>query len=246
MLKPSVKLWLKSGKVSVLGSGRTRLLRMIHEYGSLTKAAAAMKMSYRHAWGIIQDIQQKVGGQVIRTSRGGSGGGGAALTKLGKKLLEQYESYEREIERVLKYGPKPSIAVDGIILENGAIILIRRGKPPFKDKLALPGGFVEYNETTEEAVIREINEELGIKTNIKSLVGVYSDPGRDPRHHVISVVYELEPKSTEYKAGDDAAGFEKMPLKKLKKEDLKDLAFDHGKIIFDLINKRMLREEDDE
>jgi 8-oxo-dGTP diphosphatase len=211
---------------------------MIHEYGSITQAAAVMNMSYRHAWGIIQHIQESVGDKILITTRGGSKGGGARLTNLGKKLLEQYESFEREIENVLKYGPKPYLTVDGVIFDDEYLVLIRRGNPPFKGKLALPGGFVEHNETTEEAVVREIYEELGIKTKIKQLIGVYSEPGRDPRHHTISVVYELEPESRKYKAGSDAAGFERIPWKNLKKKELEDFAFDHGTIIFEVINRK--------
>jgi len=232
MLKPSVKLWLKKGKTSVIGSGRARLIRAIKDEGSIVKAAQIMKMSYRHAWGIVRQISQSVGGDIVITVRGGKHGGGAKLTALGERILKKFEENEFEIEKLVKYGPRPAITVDGIIVENNKyLILIRRKNPPFKGHLALPGGFVENNETTEEAVMREVKEELGVDTEIKSLFGVYSEPSRDPRQHTISIVYELEPISTKFKAGDDAAKFERIPIKEISIEHYPDLAFDHDQII---------------
>jgi len=239
MLTPSVKLWLKKGKLSIIGSGRVRLLRAIEKYGSITKAAKSMNMSYRHAWGIIKKIQDSVGKDIVITTHGGEHGGGAKLTEYGKKILMQYEQHEWEIEKLIKYGPRPALAVDGVIFDKlGDIVLIRRKNSPFKGKLALPGGFVENNETTEAAVKREVKEELGIETRIKRLVGVYSEPKRDPRQHIVSVVYELEPLSTKFKAGDDAAEFEIVPIEVLTKSGLDTLAFDHGKIIADILSKK--------
>ena len=237
MLKPSVKLWLKKGKVSVIGSGRARLLQAISEHGSISKAAAEMNMSYRHAWGIVRNIRDSVDDDVVITKRGGRVGGGTELTKLGKQILKQYLENEKEIENLLRYGPKPSLAVDGVVVDkNNNLILIRRKNPPYKGQLALPGGFVEIDETTEAAVMREIREELGIKTRVKRLLGVYSDPKRDPRQHIVSVVYELEPLSEKFKAGDDAAAFERVPVPGLKK--ITNLAFDHDKIVSDVFFKK--------
>ncbi len=236
MLKPYAKLWLKKGQLSVIGSGRARLLRAVAEHGSISKAAKAMGMSYRHAWGIIKQIRTSLGEEVIVTTRGGSSGGGTNLTEFGERILKQYEDNEKGIERLLKYGPKPVLAVDGVIFtERDEIVLIRRGKPPFNGQLALPGGFVEAGETTEQAVVREVQEELGVKSKIKRLVGVYSDPHRDPRHHTISIVYELESLSTKFKAGDDAADYEIIKLSD--KNSWSELAFDHTKIIKDALQK---------
>jgi 8-oxo-dGTP diphosphatase len=234
MLKPMAKLWFKKGKVSIIGEGRSQLLRAVEEHGSIAKAASAMGMSYRHAWGIIRHIREVLGDEIVKTTRGGTHGGGAFLTARGKEILDQYEQTEREIRQILKYGPKPALAVDGIIFDkDNNLVLIRRKNPPFKGQLAIPGGFVEYNETTEEAVKREIREELGIPTQIIGLVGVYSEPSRDPRQHIVSVVYLLEPLSNKFKAGDDALAYEIIHHKSIKK--LRDLAFDHDRIISDAI-----------
>ena len=126
---------------------------------------------------------------------------------------------------------KPSIAVDGVLIKNGKILLIKRKNEPFKGKWALPGGFVEYGEKVEDAVLREFQEEVGIKAKIKKLLGVYSDPKRDPRGHVISVVFLLEAEG-EPKAGDDAADAKFFSL-----DELPPLAFDHEKIIKDAIRE---------
>ena len=123
----------------------------------------------------------------------------------------------------------PKLTVDGVILENGEILLIKRKGEPFKGKWALPGGFVEYNEKVEDAVIREIREETGVNAEIKELVGVYSDPKRDPRGHTVSIVFLLDIISGEIKCGDDACNAKFFNLKKLP-----DLSFDHDIIISDV------------
>jgi 8-oxo-dGTP diphosphatase len=237
MQRLSAKLWLKSGEASIIGSGRARLLRAIDEYGSITKAAESMNMSYRHAWGILRMIRDAVGEEIITTSRGGKSGGGAQLTAYGRQLLRQFDDNEHLIKRLLKYGPRPALTVDGVIFDDsGKLVLIRRKNPPFKGQLALPGGFVENNETTEDAIRREIKEEVGINVKIKRLIGVYSDPSRDPRQHIVSVVYELEAESMKLKAGDDAAAVELVVPEKILKSGT--IGFDHSKIISDAIRLR--------
>ncbi len=124
----------------------------------------------------------------------------------------------------------PALTVDGVLIEDGRILLIKRGREPFKGKWALPGGFVEYGERVEDAVIREFKEETGLDTEIKALVGVYSDPKRDPRGHTVSIAYLLERKGGELKGGDDASDANFFDI-----EGLPELAFDHAKIIEDAL-----------
>ena len=128
----------------------------------------------------------------------------------------------------------PKITADGIIINDDEIVLIKRKNDPFKGKWALPGGYVEYGESTEEAVKREVFEETGLKTNISKLVGVYSDPSRDPRGHTITVVYLLNALDWEFRAGDDASD-----VKLFKLQNLPDLSFDHELIIKE-VKKRFL------
>lgn len=116
------------------------------------------------------------------------------------------------------------------------MVLIRRGRPPFQGMWALPGGFVDYGETVENAVLREVREETGIEGKIISLVGVYSDPGRDPRGHTVSIAYIVVGKRDRMRRGDDAeqARIFRFPPSL-------SLAFDHGQIVADAV--RLLREK---
>ena len=120
----------------------------------------------------------------------------------------------------------PALTVDGVLIEGGKILLIRRGREPFKGKWALPGGFVEYGEKVEDAVIREFKEETGLDAEIIKLLGVYSDPTRDPRGHTVSIVYFLKRKGGGLKEGDDADEVRFFSL-----DDLPELAFDHERIV---------------
>ena len=131
--------------------------------------------------------------------------------------------------------PKPKtplLTVDAVILINKKedIVLIRRKNPPFKNSYALPGGFVEIGESVEDACIREVYEETNIKVKIVKQIGVFSDPKRDPRGHIVTVAYLCKPrtKNEKPKAQDDAAALEIIPLSKI--PSLK-LAFDHMQII---------------
>ena len=126
----------------------------------------------------------------------------------------------------------PSITADGILIKNQKILLVKRKNKPFKGKWALPGGFVEYEEKTEDTVIREVLEETGLKTKINQLAGVYSDPERDPRGHNITVVYILDIIGGELVAGDDASDVKFFNVK-----ELPDLSFDHNKIINEVLQR---------
>jgi len=125
----------------------------------------------------------------------------------------------------------PLLTVDAVILYNSKdIILIRRKNPPFQGDLALPGGFVDIGETVENACIREAQEETNLKVKITKLIGIFSDPKRDPRGHTVTIAFLCEPvdKRKKLKAQDDAADVEIVPLIEIPK--LK-LAFDHMEII---------------
>ena len=123
----------------------------------------------------------------------------------------------------------PMVTVDAIIEQDGKILLIKRKDEPFAGAWALPGGFVEYNESTEDAIIREAKEETNLDIAIKTLLGVYSKPGRDPRGHVISICY-LASATGEEKGGTDASDAKFFSPVEIRG---KNLAFDHGKILED-------------
>ncbi|AKB80494.1 ADP-ribose pyrophosphatase [Methanosarcina horonobensis HB-1 = JCM 15518] len=121
----------------------------------------------------------------------------------------------------------PSLTVDTVILFKNKLVLVRRKNPPFEGKFALPGGFVEIGESTEEAASREAFEETGLSVEIIKLIGVYSDPERDPRRHTVSVCY-LAKGEGYLKSGSDADAVELFEF-----DSIPDLAFDHNKMIND-------------
>jgi len=126
----------------------------------------------------------------------------------------------------------PVLTVDGVIIKNHSIVLVKRSKPPFERQYALPGGFVEYGETVERALIREIVEETGLKVKIKNLIGVYSDPNRDPRGHIISLAFQAQIIGGELSSGSDASEVRLFDIRNLPR-----LAFDHEKIIQDALTR---------
>ncbi|MDQ7031352.1 MAG: NUDIX hydrolase [Desulfonauticus sp.] len=127
----------------------------------------------------------------------------------------------------VKTYKNPFPTVDIIIPVDQKVILIERRNPPFG--WAIPGGFVDYGESVEQAALREAKEETGLEVSLRTLLGVYSDPKRDPRFHTISIVFVAEPKDlSTLKAGDDAARVKFFALK-----SLPELAFDHQKILSD-------------
>lgn len=145
-------------------------------------------------------------------------------------------------------GPLPTV---DIIVESAAgdthdtppgVVLIKRRNPPLG--WALPGGFVDQGETVERAALRELREETGLDGELVALLGVYSDPARDPRLHTVSVTYIARASGTAV-GGDDATqaivlGGEAL-LALVRGEPGPDglrLAFDHAKILDDYLEWR--------
>jgi len=130
----------------------------------------------------------------------------------------------------MKKPKSPILTVDGIFLDDGKVLLVRQAKYPFFGSWVLPGGHVEYRERIEEAIKREMKEELGVSVKIKKLFGVYSDPKRDPRYHTVAVVYLLEKKKGKICLSKEASEFRYFSLKNLPKK----IGFDHREILNDL------------
>jgi len=135
---------------------------------------------------------------------------------------------------VIKIYKNPLLTVDIVILcPDDTIILIKRKKNPYEGFWALPGGFVEYGERVEEAAIREAYEETGLKVELDHLLGVYSDPERDPRGHIISICFIAHKIGGKLRADTDAKEVSKFKWEELKKIKL---AFDHAIILKDAYN----------
>jgi len=139
--------------------------------------------------------------------------------------------------------PRPAYTADNLIFlvpddvdDYQKILLIKRSNDPFKDHWALPGGYVNLGETSEEAARREALEETGLKLpGLPHLVGIFDDPNRDPRGWVVSAAYAwyLPEMLLQFvQAGDDAKDAQWFSV-----NDLPNLAFDHLQII----NKHLKR-----
>jgi 8-oxo-dGTP diphosphatase len=120
----------------------------------------------------------------------------------------------------------PLPTADVVIEVGDRVVLVRRKNPP--RGWAIPGGFVDVGETVEFAAVREALEETGLHVTLTALLGVYSDPARDPRHHTISTVYVGRA------SGDPAGGDDAAEARLFGEDDLPSpIAFDHAKILAD-------------
>lgn len=125
------------------------------------------------------------------------------------------------------------LACDAVLIENGAVLLVKRARGPSLGMWALPGGHINGGETAEACLKREMMEETGLGVEPVRLVGVYSDPGRDPRK-TISLAYLVRRTGGSPRAGDDAGEASWHPLGALPK-----LAFDHARILADALALKM-------
>jgi 8-oxo-dGTP diphosphatase len=132
--------------------------------------------------------------------------------------------------RELAVPETPKLTVDVVIPAEEGVVLIRRRYEPFEGQWALPGGFVEVGETVEEAAVREVAEETGLAVELSRLVGVYSEPDRDPRGHNVSVAFLAVVLSGDLVAATDAAEVAVLD------PDAVELAFDHRGILNDALS----------
>ncbi|HOW31382.1 MAG TPA: NUDIX hydrolase [Bacteroidales bacterium] len=136
--------------------------------------------------------------------------------------------------------PRPAVTVDAAVFrsaDNGfEVLLIRRGNEPFKGMWALPGGFVNMDETLEEAVARELKEETSLDNVELEQLHTFSAVNRDPRHRTISTVFYgiIDQESMEARAGDDASETRWFSI-----GNLPSMAFDHDRVV-DMAVKRMV------
>jgi 8-oxo-dGTP diphosphatase len=144
------------------------------------------------------------------------------------------------MEYCYKY-PRPALTVDAIVIARdlpspSSILLIQRKSDPYKGKWALPGGFVDVDETVKEAAVRELKEETGVEGIELEQFHVFDAPHRDPRERTISVVYYgFTDRILKVKGSDDAQDAKWFPL-----DALPELAFDHEQIIERFMRKLII------
>lgn len=128
----------------------------------------------------------------------------------------------------------PTPTVDTIIQKGNKVLLVERKRDPFKQMMVLPGGFINEGERVEDAAIREVKEETSLDIVLDNILGVYSDPSRDPRGHIMSTVFigKISDNSDKKEpiAGDDAATTKWVDLVSIEEEQF---GFDHKKILMD-------------
>ncbi|MBQ3248569.1 MAG: NUDIX hydrolase [Alistipes sp.] len=134
-----------------------------------------------------------------------------------------------ELKYSYKY-PHPAMASDCVIFGFDGVsirvLLIQRGVEPFKGKWALPGGFMNIDETAEECARRELEEETGLKDTVVEQFYTFSEVGRDPRERVVSVAHYALVRLSEVKGGDDAS-----MARWFAQDEIPSLAFDHDHIL---------------
>ena len=132
--------------------------------------------------------------------------------------------------------PRPAVTADCVVItseEEPRVLLIERGEEPFKGCWAIPGGFLNMDETTEQCAIRELEEETGLKIDKANQIGAYCKVDRDPRGRTISVAYlAIVERPLEVSGQDDAAKAKWFPV-----NALPPLAFDHDEIMADAMAK---------
>ena len=126
--------------------------------------------------------------------------------------------------------PRPAVTVDIVVFSDDVldVVLIQRKHPPFEGHWALPGGFIEMEESLEASALRELEEETGVTDVTLTEVGTFGAPFRDPRGRVITIAYAtvVEKSTLNLEAGSDAS-----EVAWFSKTDLPKLAFDHSEII---------------
>lgn len=137
--------------------------------------------------------------------------------------------------------PRPCVTVDAVVFRKKdgkwEVLLIQRKNEPYRGQWAFPGGFIDMEETLEEAVVRELEEETGLKGVMLEQLKAFSAIDRDPRHRTIGIAFYgfVDEKDSEANGGDDAEkaqwfGIDRMP----------PLAFDHGDIFAAALEKLSL------
>lgn len=217
---------LEEDGVLLLDEPLAELLRALQRGATLEKALTRSGLSYGQVSRWRRAVGQALGADPLARE-----GRRLTVSEAGRGLLLEFQRRNTSVRVVLTQGLRvPLLAVDGLVLMKGRLVAVKRRYEPYRDRYCLPGGMVEYGESVEAAVVREVREETGLETRVEGLVGVYSDPARDPRGHVISVALALEPVGGQLASGTDAEAVGLLDL-----ERLPEMGFDHDRIVADFL-----------
>jgi len=212
-------------------------LRAAYAAGLMEGVVRRLESVALAAVGLSQGVSPVIAGKVlaqeaIRVARSGD----ASLKRIILCCAEEtaFRSFEKTVRGYVRHFLDaliwgPFVTVDAIIETAGGIVLVERSNPPLG--FALPGGFVDYGESLEEAVVREAREETGLELKDLEQFHTYSDPRRDPRFHTITTVFSARAEAAP-RAGDDAAAVRVVPITEIRGLSF---AFDHGEVLRDWI-----------
>ena len=230
LFETECEIKLTKGGEIIIDGRHALLLERISSKGSIELAAEGLGIPLDEA----RDWLDRIGDALETPAVLKGPEGKMTLTEKGEAILSDFQTRSHQAEsQVQNLWKKPWVTTDGIVVIDGQVVLIKRGREPFKGMYALPGGIVEYGETVEECAVREFEEETGMKTRVLDLVGVYSAADRDPRGHFITLAFNLQPIGGTLRGGDDAAEALLFPL-----DRLPYMAADHHQILADAMIKR--------
>ncbi len=162
-LKHRFKLWLETEEGYIFGQGAFELLQKISEAGTLSSAAEALGISYRHAWGIIKRIERQIGRPILKTRKGGKLGGGSELTDEAKYLMKEFLKMRKTLSCVDKLdweGLFTKISARNRI--DGEVMSVEKGEVAAKIKIK-----IETPCVITSLITREAAEDLGLKEGDK-------------------------------------------------------------------------------
>jgi len=155
-IRANFKFWLETEDGYVFGEGPFELLCKIRELGTLSAAAQALDMSYRHAWGVIKDVERRLDAPILRTHKGGTrGGGGAELTEEGHSLVNEYyrlkEAYSHASRVLAMERVDHALGLEGYV--RGRVLRVKEGRPTIIEVEMEEGGIVKF--LLDEEWVRE-------------------------------------------------------------------------------------------
>lgn len=170
-LRPAIKLWLEKDENPIAGEGRIELLRTVEEEGSLNKAAKKLDMSYRHVWGVIKKLEERLGFDLVESTKGGVKGGGTKLTEDGKDLAQKYTWIRNSLEDLVNGRPFWRKSFAEISFKNhlrGKVTKIEKGETGVKVKVEIGPGEIKSFITKEAADDLELSVGDKIEAVVKA------------------------------------------------------------------------------